>query len=108
MVTAITLSGIGAEGGALSRLPSEPLPQDWRAASIPLFWEGDIHKLALHYKHDPNGGTENEGGGKQVRFIFDLRLDHMGAVQLDGLIGHDGILPAADFAARTSAATSSS
>ena len=54
--------------------------------NIPLFWEGDIQKIALHYRHD-SGHSQDESdqsGNKGTRFIFDLNLDAMGKVQLDG------------------------
>lgn len=74
------------EGNALSRTASEPLPNDWRALTLPMMWENDINKVVLYYKNDQ--GTESEDGtakGKHTRFIFDLDLSRMGKVQLDGL-----------------------
>lgn len=80
------LSRLTQEGSSLSRISSEALPQDWRAMNIPLTWQNEMHKIALFYRHEHEGG--DEGGGKHLkstRFVFDLKLDAMGKVQLDGL-----------------------
>ncbi len=60
---------------------------DWRPVPLPLFWEGHIQKIALYVKQDGgnNADSERDGTG-QTRFIFDLDLDRMGGVQLDGLV----------------------
>jgi hypothetical protein len=59
---------------------------EWRALNLPFFHDGEAQRLALYYRHD-GGGHGDEGGGKKrgTRFIFDLSLSRMGAVQLDGL-----------------------
>ncbi len=70
---------------SLSRMASEPAAQDWRAVSIPMFWQGDVHKMMLYYRHDvKDDETEETGREKVTRFIFDLSLPRMGGVQLDG------------------------
>jgi hypothetical protein len=79
------ISKLGSEGMSLNRLAAGPVAQEWRAMSLPLYWEGEIHKLALYYKQDSQSGKNGPEGGKQVRFLFDLNLDNMGKVQLDGL-----------------------
>ncbi|MGQ0527402.1 MAG: hypothetical protein ACT4OY_05145 [Alphaproteobacteria bacterium] len=79
------LSRLTQESGALNRLSAEPVSQDWRGISIPLAWQNEIHKMALFYKEDSSGDDNKNGRGKQTRFIFDLKLDQMGSVQLDGL-----------------------
>lgn len=75
------------ETSTLSRLSAEPIAQDWRGMPIPLYWQGEIHKIALYWKHqDGSRGTDKESGDRQTRFIFDLALTRMGDVQLDGLV----------------------
>lgn len=60
--------------------------QDWRALAMPLFWQEDLHKMILYYRQ---GGQEGDKDGDKkesgTRFIFDLKLNRMGPVQLDGL-----------------------
>lgn len=81
------LSRLGRDISNLSRLSSEPLTQEWRTLSLPLYWQGDIHKMQLYYRHDhPHQQEERDQEKlKGTRFIFDLNLERMGPVQLDGL-----------------------
>lgn len=81
------LSRLGREMSSLSRLSSEPAPQEWRTLSLPMAWQNDIHKLVLHYRRENKDGSDNEqnGTGTKTRFIMDVNLSQMGKVQLDGL-----------------------
>lgn len=80
------ISRLSQEGSILNRIAAEPVSQDWRGFSVPHFWEGQIHKMAVYYKNDGGSGSETDREqGKQTRFIFDLSLTRMGKVQLDGL-----------------------
>lgn len=80
------LSRLGQEGALLSRVSSETAGQDWRAMSVPLFWDGEIHKIALHFRHEHGKDSDKgEKGPKGTRFVFDLSLSAMGKVQIDGL-----------------------
>jgi hypothetical protein len=80
------LNRLNADITNLSRLSSEPVSQEWRLLSLPLYWQGDVSKMQLFYRHD-GGGQDNEdqNNKKGTRFLFDLTLDKMGPVQLDGL-----------------------
>lgn len=75
------------EASTLARMAAEPVSQDWRTLSLPLYWNGDVQKLQLYYRHDrPPQKDDKDTPEKQgTRFIFDLALDRMGNVQLDGL-----------------------
>jgi hypothetical protein len=80
------LSRLTQEGAGLNRIASEPFSQEWRAVNLPMFAQGEMQKLALYYRHEHDG--ENEYGGKSLkstRFVFDMKLDVMGPVQVDGL-----------------------
>ena len=79
------LSRISSEAAGLSRGADAP-SGEWRGMHIPLFWDGDIQQIALHYRHDNADSKDDEqnAGNKGTRFIFDLNLDVMGKVQLDG------------------------
>lgn len=79
------LTRMTQESGLLSRLAAEPISQDWRAVNLPLFWDNEIQKIALYYKHDHPKDDSDNPQGKQTRFLFDLNLPNMGQVQLDGL-----------------------
>ncbi len=99
----ILLTRLGQEGNALARLGAEPATQDWRSLSLPLYYEQEFQKIALHYRHEKDPENPDDPRGKQVRFIFDLSLDAMGNVQLDGLFR----APRLDLIVRTTQAFSS-
>jgi hypothetical protein len=75
-----------SEGAHLSRAASETAAQEWRAMSIPLYRDGDMHRIGLYTKHEyEDGGSDEQAALKSTRFVFDLSLERMGKVQLDGL-----------------------
>lgn len=97
------LNRLASEGNTLNSAARETLAQDWRGMNIPLMWDGDIQKIALHYKHDQTSDDDDKSSGnKGTRFVFDLDLDTMGKVQLDGFfrpISENG--PRLDIVLRT-------
>jgi|GEM_PF-4156076 len=78
------LNHLNTEGQALGRISAEPLTQDWRVITLPFLTQGEMHKVVLYYKHDEHDDNNGEKG-KQTRFVFDMALNHMGKVQIDGL-----------------------
>lgn len=76
---------LSQEGAALNRLSADPISNDWRGMTIPLLWQNEMQKMALFYKQNEGGGKDGGAPGAQTRFIFDLKLNQMGKVQLDGL-----------------------
>ncbi len=80
------LSRLTQDSSILSRLSAEPISQEWRALSLPLFWQGEMQKMALFYRNEDNKDEADQAKQRQTRFIFNLNLSHMGAVQLDGLL----------------------
>ncbi len=83
------LSRLGQEGSLLQQLARESMSQDWRSLTLPMQWQNDIHKVAIHYKHEDEQGDNENNKVRGTRFIFDLTLDNMGPVQLDGLFRGD-------------------
>lgn len=69
----------------LQRASSEPVAQDWRGVALPMAWQDDMHKAILYFRRSGSEDDKEQGGGFGTRFIFDLDLPRMGAVQLDGL-----------------------
>ena len=80
-----SLSRLLSDGAVMARVAREPMGQDWRALNIPLYYEGDMHKIGLYYKHEHDEQEDGLSPLKGTRFVFDLSLDAMGKVQLDGL-----------------------
>lgn len=71
--------------GNMQRTSTEPIGgQDWRAVAMPMTWDNEIHKMMLFFRHDGDDESGDAEQGKGTRFIFDLNLQRMGAVQLDG------------------------
>lgn len=80
------ITRLSQEGATLSRLGAEPLGQEWKAASVPLSWDGQIFKLPLYYKRsEEERGTGNGRGDGMVRFVINLDLSRMGKMQMDAL-----------------------
>lgn len=81
------LSQIKTESQVMARLGSDTQGAEWKSYALPLGHEGDMFKMALHVRDD--GGRNNADTDKNAhdttRFIFDLKLPRMGALQLDGL-----------------------
>jgi len=59
---------------------------DWRAVPLPMFWEGEIHKITLFTRKESNENAQNDQNNGSTRFIFDLSLSRMGDIQLDGYL----------------------
>lgn len=78
------LSRLSRDVSGLQRTAAEPAGE-WRATSLPMMWDGEVHKMMLYYRHDQDHDNDNEENNKGTRFVFDLNLNRMGDVQLDGL-----------------------
>lgn len=59
---------------------------DWRAVPLPMFWEGEIHKITLFMRQENQNPNQNNDKEGSTRFVFDLDLSRMGDVQIDGLL----------------------
>ncbi len=80
------LSGL-SQDGIRAGAPEAAVQNDWRAVPLPMFWEGEIHKITLYTRQENfDDGQNNQGENGQARFIFDLNLSRMGDVQIDGLL----------------------
>ncbi|MBX2833770.1 MAG: hypothetical protein KTR28_02245, partial [Micavibrio sp.] len=87
------LERLSGESSTLSRVASDSAQGDWRIFNIPIMYQEQIQKMALYYRHEDSEDTDAPKGAKGTRFVFDLALDNMGAVQVDGLfrpISSDG------------------
>lgn len=78
------LNKLSRDMGGLQRTAREPVSQDWRGVALPMVYDGELSKLMLYYRHDKQE-TEDGETRRGTRFIFDLNLSNMGAVQIDGL-----------------------
>ncbi len=59
----------------------------WQSFYIPVFDGHNINQLALHISRDSDRENRNDGEiSDDTRFVFDLRLSHLGRMQVDGLL----------------------
>lgn len=80
------ITRLSQESSALSRLGTEPLGQEWKAASLPLSWQEQILKIPVYYKRsEEERDTGAERGESMVRFVINLDLSRMGKMQMDAL-----------------------
>lgn len=82
ILSKLTQTNPTARAGA----PEAATSSEWRAVPLPMFWEGEIHKITLFTRHENQQQQQEQNGHSQTRFIFDLSLTRMGDVQLDGLL----------------------
>ncbi len=67
------------------RVSAEPEPGQWRAFLFPLFDGSALHQIGFFTRNQPGSGEDpNEGAG--TRFVVDVELSRLGAIQLDGLV----------------------
>ncbi len=79
------VSRLGNESQLMGNVARETFSGDWRGLNIPMLWQGDLQKVALYYKHEREQQDDDQSRIKSTRFVFDLTLENMGQVQLDGL-----------------------
>lgn len=74
---------------------------EWRALPVPWNAGGQIDRIALITRREGDGDTEGGGGkkGGGTRFLIDLNLSRLGAMQLDGMFKKE--LRAFDMVLRT-------
>jgi len=82
------LAQLDKEFRTLAREADDTPPGGWRPLAIPMLDGGVIRQIELFVRavdgDDP--GTGDGGGGRSQRFLVDLDLSRLGALQLDGLV----------------------
>ncbi len=93
-----TLSGEVAELSARAR---DAGGAEWRALPVPWNAGGQIDRVALITRREGDGDADGGGGkkGGGTRFLIDLTLSRLGAMQLDGMFKKE--LRAFDMVLRT-------
>ncbi len=79
------LKGLTMDSTARTGAPDPAIQSDWRAVPLPMFWEGEIHKITLYTRNENQNHRQEQNENGSTRFIFDLNLTRMGDVQIDGL-----------------------
>ncbi len=75
------------ELSGLMRLNEDRISGQWRALSIPVAWNEEIHRICVYTReeHDHCSDDRQTRLSGKSRFVIDLSLDQMGSVQIDGL-----------------------
>lgn len=79
------LSRFSQEMSGLSRAASEPIGQDWKALSLPLYWQNQLLKVPVFYRQDQDSHSGRDGEKGNTRFVINLDLSRMGKIQMDAL-----------------------
>ncbi len=75
-----------SEAGQTSQ---DPVVGDWRSYPIPLYAHNQFQALTLHVHSDRDARKDTEGraaGAGKIRFLIDVRLSRLGAMQIDGFV----------------------
>lgn len=81
------LKRLGDDFSQLARLPQQTAQGEWRAYIAPFLSEGEIKPLKLFVAKD--GGNDGGATGEDdtgARFVIELALTGLGALQLDGRV----------------------
>ena len=65
------------------RQVADPPSGDWRVFVLPLMDHNAVHPLRLYLRRGGGGNTRPEDG---TRFVLDVEMSKLGALQLDGLV----------------------
>lgn len=84
----------GGHQGLLERIDTEASHQarhaidgpgsDWRVMYLPLYDGATLHQINLFMRRRGQGGDR---AGSDTRFVIEVDLSRLGAIQLDGLVG---------------------
>lgn len=75
---------LSSELSGIQRMSLDSSGQEWRTLPLPMMWQNEVHKIAMHYKDSDEDADKGDKDKKGTRFVFDLSLPRMGNVQLDG------------------------
>lgn len=79
------LSRLGDDMGQMTRTGTDAAGNEWRAFYIPLFDGRDLQQIRLFMRDPTEEGEGGKDGASGHRFLIDLDLSKLGALQLDGL-----------------------
>jgi hypothetical protein len=73
--------------GSAGQPAQDAVVGDWRSYPIPLFAQQQFQQLTLHV-HDERGDAKRDGeaGTGKIRFVIDMTLSRLGAMQIDGFV----------------------
>lgn len=79
------LARLGEDMGQMTRTATDAAGNEWRGFYIPLFDGRDLQQIRLFMRDPAEEGEGGKEGASGHRFLIDLDLSRLGALQLDGL-----------------------
>ena len=90
MGKADVVASIARELGGAGQTAQDPVVGDWKTYPIPLYSQQQFQALTLYVHGDRDARRDQAGvtkpGGDKVRFLIDMRLSKLGAMQIDGFV----------------------
>ncbi|MCZ6721419.1 MAG: hypothetical protein V3V17_05375 [Alphaproteobacteria bacterium] len=80
------IAELAREFGQFVRLANDVEPGQWRLFLLPLFDGNEWHPIRFFSRQQGQQDDENEGSSAGKRFIVEVELTRLGAIQLDGLV----------------------
>jgi hypothetical protein len=85
------LRGLDEDLGRMSRQAAEPLTGEWRAHPLPFSDGAELSRIQLYLRkpveeEQADPADERRRGGGTTRFLVEVELSRLGAIQLDGLM----------------------
>jgi hypothetical protein len=74
-----------AEHTTLQQFYGETGTKEWQAAFVPVYYQGEWHQNRFYVKRDPSAST-TATDSTGTRFIMEVELSRLGALQLDGFV----------------------
>jgi hypothetical protein len=74
------------ELGQIAQLATDRAGDEWRLLLLPLMDEAGLQKVKLYLRHRSRGGDSADCDETGTRFILEVDLTRLGALQLDGLM----------------------
>ena len=82
------LQEVEREIRATEKQTAEKLPDDWQGVTLPMYDQTGVNPMHVYIHPFPEPEKEEEKGGKAkgTRFVLDVELSRLGALQLDGMV----------------------
>lgn len=83
------ISHLTKDLGTAGQPAQDAVVGNWKTYPIPLYAQNQLQELALHVHSDrdsPQDEADKTASRRKIRFLIDLRLSKLGALQLDGFV----------------------
>ncbi len=91
--TALTTAGRGdlrtrlqKDVSEMRRVSADGTKSDWRVLTLPVLDENAVQPVRLYVRRDAEEQTSQQRDERGSRFVLDLDMSRLGALQLDGLV----------------------